>query len=81
MNVLEKFYSVMRNVLGENGIAEVCDFGDSYGVLIQTGNKYSCKYLCLKKTDYSVFSFLPNEDVRKFEKRTIIQESQITKGE
>lgn len=72
MNGLKAFYHVAKIIANGREIVEVCDFGDSYGFIMQTDNIFANQYFCADKKTYKPFTFIPSQDLEKYRKRTII---------
>lgn len=68
-----KRYAVSVGGVDKNAtLTEVCDFGDSYGFMFETGDKYANLYWCVDKKTYRLFSYRPNMDIKTFTERKIL---------
>lgn len=69
---LHKWLSIKGEIKGDTKLAEACDFGDSFGFCFESDDRYSNVYWCVDKKTNKPYSFRPNEDVKKFSKRKVL---------
>ena len=58
-------------------LSEVCDFGDAYGFLLDTGDKYANLHWCISKDGRTLSTFRPNFDISRFARRTLLPLSSV----
>jgi hypothetical protein len=64
--------SALSNI-GENPtLFEACDFGDSYGFLFYSPDKYTNQYWCVNKKTGKPYNFTENMDFEKYKNRRVI---------
>lgn len=69
---LRNWLLIKREIKESTKLAEACDFGDSYGFCFESDDKFSNVYWCIDKKTNKLYSFRPNEDVKKFLKRKVL---------
>ena len=69
---IRRYANTIGNVSREAAIAEICDFGDSYGFLFDTGNRQDSLYWCIEKDTHKPYAYMPSMDVRKYRNRKIL---------
>ena len=69
---IRKYASMQGGIEKGARLVELCDFSDSIGFLFESEDVYSNCYWCVDKKTHKPFSFRPNQDIKKFMKRKIM---------
>ena len=78
-NAVARMVKALSNI-GQNPVLiEACDFGNAYGFLFNSPDKYTNQYWCVDKKTNRPFNFTENQNIEAFKNRRIIT-NEITKG-
>ena len=69
---LFKWLLIKGEIQEDTKLAEACDFGDSYGFCFENEDRFSNVYWCVDKKTNKPYPFRPNEDIKKFSKRKVL---------
>lgn len=67
------YAEIVGGISKDAELIEICDFGDAYGFLLGTGDKFANLYWCIKKETRELYSYRPNMDIEKFRSRKVLQ--------
>lgn len=69
---LRKWLEVKGEIDKDTPLAEVCDFGESYGFCFAIKDRYANLYWCVDKKTFKPYATRPNLIVEQFKNRKII---------